>query len=145
MKNSNLNKISALAIGALASTSLTAGTQSIFESNDLGSGAELRTQLLSSPIVEAAEATSIELKCGKKTKEAKCGEKTKEAKCGEKTKEAKCGEKTKEAKCGEKTKEAKCGEGKCGEGKAKEAKCGEGKCGEGKAKESKCGEGKCGE
>lgn len=102
-----------------------------FEINPLGSGGELRSELVNQTINPDQNFTirNLEAKCGEsKSKEAKCGEKGK-------TKEAKCGE----SKCGEegKTKEAKCGESKCGEeGKSKEAKCGE----KGKSTEAKCGE-----
>jgi uncharacterized low-complexity protein len=111
MKNEN-KTTKTLAVIA-ASTMVIAGlsntaTAANFDFEDLGSGAELRSELINVP---SATANSLEL-----TIEAKCGEKTKEAKCGEKGK-------AKEAKCGEKgkAKEAKCGE----KGKAKEAKCGE--------------------
>lgn len=128
-ENKTTKTLTAIAASTLVIGGITgSATAANFDFEALGSGAELRSELIDVP---AATGNSLEL-----TIEAKCGEHT----CGEKekgkTKEAKCGEKgkAKEAKCGEKgkTKEAKCGE----KGKAKEAKCGE----KGKAKEAKCGE-----
>lgn len=129
-------KITGIAAGALAMTALnvnSANAAELVTFSNLGTGAELRSELISNAVsfVENGVANmNIEAKCGEKSKassktsttkgkEGKCGEKGKEGKCGEKGKEAKCGEKGKEAKCGEKGKEAKCGE------KGKEAKCGE--------------------
>ncbi|MCT4624557.1 MAG: hypothetical protein N4A46_13130 [Schleiferiaceae bacterium] len=102
----------------------------LFNYNDLGSGSEVRAQLLQS---ERAIDNAIELSCGEKTE----GKST-EHKCGE----GKCGEKAKKSSKEGKATESKCGEGKCGE-KGKESKKKSAK--EGKATESKCGEGKCGE
>lgn len=126
-------KITGIAAGALAITALNVNSSNaadLVTFNNLGSGAELRSELISSAVsfIENGVASmNIEAKCGEKSKtstatkgkEGKCGEKGKEGKCGEKGKEGKCGEKGKEGKCGEKGKEAKCGE------KGKEAKCGE--------------------
>ena len=122
-----------LVAAALISTSVANASTNAFAFDELGSGADVRTNLMETPAVNGFDH---ELKCGEKSKEAKCGEKAKEAKCGEKGKEAKCGE--------HKAKDAKCGEGKCGE-KGKEAKCGEHKAKDAKCGEGKCGEGKCGE
>lgn len=108
--------------------------------NTLGSGAEVRANLLNS----TSPASALELTCGAK----KEGEKTSEHKCGEgKCGEGKCGEK-KEAssttKSESKTAEHKCGEGKCGEGKCGEKKEAAKTKTESKTAEHKCGEGKCG-
>lgn len=124
----------ALATGAVLAGSL-ANVQAadLFSAEDLGTGAELRSELIvkNNPLVESTSFlnnSDIELKCG----EGKCGEK-KEAKAGKKegkSAEHKCGE----GKCGEKKAEKK-GEKKAEkktEGKSTEHKCGEGKCGEGK-------------
>lgn len=119
-----------LIAGALFSmTALSAApTSGLFDYNVMGSGAEVRTELLDN---ESSPKTNLELNCGEKEAPK---EKAKEAK-----KEA-----TKEAK----SKEAKCGEGKCGEEgkKAKKSeKKAEKKAKESKSKEAKCGEGKCGD
>ena len=95
--------------GAIMSlTSISANAATLTNYSSLGTGGQVRSELLSS----VSSFGNLELKCGEnKTKEAKCGEdKSKEAKCGEKTKKD---DKKKEGK----GKEAKCGEGKCGEGK----------------------------
>ncbi len=105
--------------GAIMSlTSISANAATLTNYSSLGTGGQVRSELLSS----VSSFGNLELKCGEnKTKESKCGE--------DKSKEAKCGEnKGKEAKCGEKSKK----DDKKKEGKGKEAKCGEGKCGEGK-------------
>lgn len=106
MENKNqIAKIAAVAAGALAAISFTtASAESLFQSADLGSGSELRSELLfgNNGFTTESSSNSIELKCGEKEKEGKCGEKEAEHKCGEKDKEGKCGE-------------GKCGEGKCGE------------------------------
>ncbi|GIV29844.1 MAG: hypothetical protein KatS3mg028_0910 [Bacteroidia bacterium] len=114
-----------LVIGAVAAVSVaTLGNiqakNSTIEANILGSGAEVRNELLSN---RGIAKMLNDLKCGENKSDAKT-DKTK-------GKEGKCGEKK------AKGKEGKCGEGKCGEKKAKgkEGKCGEGKCGEKKTKE----------
>lgn len=123
-----MNKQSKRSIGALITGtvmsgallgSVTANAAEMFDYDDLGSGAELRSDLL--------DASNT----GFNTLEAKCGE-------------GKCGDEKAEGK----TEDHKCGEGKCGdekaegsaeksEAKASDHKCGEGKCGEGKAAKSK--------
>ena len=97
---------SVIASAFIGLASLSANASSLTNYSTLGSGSEVRSELL-------------EQTCGAKdakTTDAKCGEKD------VKTKDAKCGGKAKEAKCGKK------------EGKGKEGKCGEGKCGAGKKK-----------
>ena len=97
---------SVIASAFIGLASLSANASSLTNYSTLGSGSEVRSELL-------------EQTCGAKdakTTDAKCG--VKDAK----TKDAKCGVKAKEAKCGKK------------EGKGKEGKCGEGKCGAGKKK-----------
>lgn len=135
-------KISALAtgtlmLGAFASGNATAADNQGFE--DLGSGAEMRSELLTNNNpVQFMNNREVELKCGEGT----CGEKSKEGKADKKAKasddkaaEHKCGE----GKCGEEKKADKKAEKKDKKAEATEDKAGEGKCGEGK-----CGEGKCG-
>jgi uncharacterized low-complexity protein len=104
----------------------------LFEYDDLGSGSELRQELI-------AKATSYDTE---RTFEMKCGE----GKCGETDKTDTKKAKTDQAES--KTKEAKCGEGKCGEDK-KESKADDSTKGaeksDGKTNEAKCGEGKCGD
>jgi uncharacterized low-complexity protein len=107
----------ASAILALSSPTANAATLSNFSS--LGSGAEVRSELLGNP---ASAINAFELKCSAKD------EKSKEATCGEK--KAKDG-KAKDGKCGEGKKDAKAKDGK-----AKDGKCGEGKCGD-KKKDAK--------
>ncbi len=131
-----------LVAGALLSVSALSAmpnSSSLFEYNALGSGAEVRTEILHT----AASPFNLEAKCGEKTT-TKAESKKAEAKCGEgKCGEGKCGgkdEKEKTKKAESKSKEMKCGEGKCG-GKDKKA---EAKKAESKSKEMKCGEGKCG-
>lgn len=100
--------------GAILGTA-SINTAQAFSFNDLGTGADVRAELLDNA---SNGVVGFDLKCGEgKAKDAKCGE----GKCGE----GKCGDKK------GKSKDAKCGEGKCGDkkGKSKDAKCGEGKCG----------------
>ena len=120
---------SIVAGSVLGLSTLNASATETFKYSELGSGGELRTELLQNSVTDFR---AIELNCGEKTTDSK----SKDAKCGE--------EKAKATKADSKSKDAKCGEGKCGETKAKaseskskDAKCGEGKCGEHKAKESK--------
>ena len=149
MENTLKNKAfqAALATGTvLLGSASVASAGNLFSFEDLGSGSELRSELIAknnpAAIGSFVNNSDLELKCG----EGKCGE----GKCGEAGKEGKKAKKAESTKAGE----HKCGEGKCGEGKcggeskeakkpAKEAKmkskAGEHKCGEGK-----CGEGKCG-
>ena len=132
MESKKVLKSTALATGTVLIGSL-ANVQAadLFSSEDLGSGAELRSELIvkNNPLVEASSFlnnSDIELKCG----EGKCGE-------------GKCGEKKAEKKAESKSAEHKCGEGKCGEKKS-ESKASEKSTKESKSSEHKCGEGKCG-
>jgi uncharacterized low-complexity protein len=110
-------KSASLIAGALLTTGLAATPSfgaDILAYNKLGSGAELRSQLLELNTHQSQEARTVkfaELKCG----EGKCGE----GKCGE-------GEKKADAKKGEKTEakatESKSAEGKSSKGEKKEAK-----------------------
>ena len=114
---------------------LQANAAELFNYNYLGSGSEVRSQLLQS---ERVIDNSIELSCGEKS-EKKAESKASEHKCGEEGKKAKS---TKAAAAEGKAVEHKCGEGKCGE-EGKKAEKSESKK-ESKATEHKCGEGKCG-
>lgn len=137
MKNKKTIKISALAAGSILVSAFSANAVSNQSFEDLGTGAELRSELLSNlnPI-KFFNNTEVELTCG----EGKCGDKAKDA---EKAKAAKT------EKPADKAGEHKCGEGKCGEKATDEkkeaapAKEGE-KAKDDKAGEHKCGEGKCG-
>ena len=130
-QNKNKKMISgSLILGSIVGLSgLQANASELFNYNDLGSGSEVRSQLLGS---ERALDNALELSCGEKsegkTSEQKCGEEGKKAKKKEgKATESKCGEEGSKAKSTEKSsskKESKATESKCGEGK-----CGEGKCG----------------
>jgi len=115
MKNSNKGLgaliTGTLMAGAILGTSA-ANANELFSYDDLGSGSELRADLL--------DASNT----GFKSPEAKCGEAKAEAKTESKSADHKCGE----AKAEMKSADSKAAEHKCGEGK-----CGEGKCGEAKA------------
>ncbi len=92
---------SVIASAIIGLSSLTANASTMTNYSALGTGGEVRAELLSAP---NSAFGSLELTCGAKTaskKEAK----GKEGKCGK-------GKKGK-------GKEGKCGEGKCGEGKKK--------------------------
>lgn len=154
----NTKRISVLATGTLLIGSLSAlantnDVSDIFRYNSLGSGAELRTELISRNINPNyfANTGNLEIAFADKTLEGKCGE----GKCGEKTKSTKASKKS--SKTQTKAAEHKCGEGKCGE-KVKSAKNQKTKTTKMKSKsskansqskksktsEGKCGEGKCG-
>lgn len=110
-----------LLVGALFSTA-TGTAANLFDFDHLGTGAELRANLLSSDVINTFSNKVDDLKCG----------------------EGKCGEKKTETKTEAKTKEAKCGDGKCGEKKETKKATKKTKKAESKTKEGKCGEGKCG-
>lgn len=127
-----------LVAGALLSVTALSATpnSSLFEYNALGSGAEVRTEILHN---HASPFNNLEAKCGEKSTK-KAEDKKAEAKCGEgKCGEGKCGDKKTEAtKADTINSETKAAtttttltkkEKKAAEAKAKEAKCGEGKCG----------------
>lgn len=103
---------------------LNASTVETFKYSELGSGGELRAELLQHAVTDIR---AIEMSCGEKSTDSK----SKDAKCGEKdAKATKADAKSKDAKCGEhkakasdsKSKDAKCGEGKCGEKKKDDGK-----------------------
>lgn len=137
MNTKKLKKSAALITGTLVagsfSVSANANQANLFEYDNLGSGAELRSELIE---MNSARYKTFEMKCGgeKSDKDSK----TSEANCGAEDKKAEKSDSTKKAK----NAEAKCGEGKCG-GDAKEAKKDTTKK-ESKAAQSKCGQGKCG-
>jgi len=123
-KKRNLIASAVAAASVVALSNINASNNSI-TFNTLGSGAEVRSEILSN---NGLFKLINDLKCGENRASTNIEKaKGKEGKCGE----GKCGEKK------AKGKEGKCGEGKCGEKKAKgkEGKCGEGKCGEKKTKE----------
>ena len=93
----------ASAIIGLASINAYASVLSNFST--LGSGAEVRTNLLSK---SASDVKTFDLKCGDSTK-------TKDSK----GKDGKCGDDKKKMEKDGKGKDGKCGEGKCGDGKKK--------------------------
>jgi len=133
-KEKKILKSASIVAGALLTTALVASPLSgmdILAYNDLGSGAEVRSQLIdmNSNQINSSDATTYkvgELKCGedgkKETKSAK-GEKANKAdvKSADSKKAAAASTTKADAKKAdvkeEKSKEAKCGEGKCGEGK----------------------------
>jgi len=113
---------SVIASAILALSSPTANATALSNFSSLGSGAEVRSELLGNP---ASAINAFELKCS--AKDAKDGD-AKDAKAKDgKAKDGKCGE----GKCGDKKKDAKAKDGK-----AKDGKCGEGKCGD-KKKDAK--------
>lgn len=135
MKNNKLKNLAAgtIMLSSLSLLSVDANAENLFNTEDLGTGSDLRSNILEANLNSPAFINAtIELKCGEGT----CGEGKKKAE-GEKA----------ETKAVEKTSEHKCGEGKCGEEK-KEMKKAEGEKAtpkaEGKTGEHKCGEGKCG-
>ncbi len=142
MNSKKLKKSAAIVTGTIIAGSFSvnaqAGDANLFEYDNLGSGAELRSELLQK---NSERYKTFEMKCGGKKAEASKKDKSSEAKCGE----GKCGadkkadakKKGKEAK----STEAKCGEGKCGGG---DKKADSTKKEESKAAQSKCGQGKCG-
>lgn len=121
-----MNKLSAVVTGTVMTGALLssgpAEASDLVQFDDLGSGAELRADLLDA---QNTGFKSPEAKCG----EGKCGEESKasEHKCGE----GKCGEskpaaESKGTKAAKETKESEA----AAESKPSEHKCGEGKCGE---------------
>jgi uncharacterized low-complexity protein len=113
---------SIVAGSVLGLSSINAANVETFKYSELGSGGELRAELLHNSVTDIR---AIEMNCGEKSTDSK----TKDAKCGEK-----------KAKATEsKTKDAKCGEGKCGEtkAKAKDAKATDAKATDTKDKEVK--------
>ncbi len=135
-KKMNFIKGTLVASALLSVTALSAtpNASSLFDYNALGSGAEVRSEILQN---DANPFNNFEAKCGEKSNEKAEGKKA-EAKCGE----GKCGE----GKCGEKKAEATKADAKKSDKKAAaKVKKGEKKTTtETKAKEAKCGEGKCG-
>lgn len=124
--NKRVIRTTAILTGAIVGSVGTVSATNLFETTDLGSGAELRSDLLSKNAATGLIDNSlVELKCGEGT-------------CGEKSEK-----KAKKSKEGE----HKCGEGKCGEGKSekKAKKAKSEKTTKTKSGEHKCGEGKCGE
>jgi uncharacterized low-complexity protein len=144
MNSKKLKNSAAIVTGTLLASTFSIEAQGVnthlFEYDNLGSGAELRSELLQ---MNSERYKTFEMKCGDKKTEVSKKNKSSEAKCGE----GKCGaDKKAEAKKKDKaTKsvEAKCGEGKCGSGD-KKADSTKKKKEESKAAQSKCGQGKCG-
>lgn len=120
----NLIKGTLVAGALLSITALSAApnSSSLFNYNALGSGAEVRSEILQNGNNNPLNV--FEANCGEKTT-AKEG-KTEEQKCGE----GKCGEGEKKAE----TKSAETTKAKATktetESKTEEGKCGEGKCGD---------------
>lgn len=137
MNSKKLKKSAAIVTGTIIagtfSVNAQAGGTNLFEYDNLGSGAELRSELLQK---NSERYKTFEMKCGDKKAEASKKDKSSEAKCGA-DKKADAKKKGNEAKSAE----AKCGEGKCGAG---DKKADSTKKEESKAAQSKCGQGKCG-
>lgn len=138
-----MEKKKTIQLSALATGTVLLGSFAVQPANatpafeDLGSGAELRSELLANnnPIA-FMNNREVELKCGEGT----CGEKSKDKKKDDKKAEA-TEDKATEAKCGEKgTQEDRdAAREKAEKRDAKKAKAADDKAGE-----HKCGEGKCG-
>lgn len=117
-KKSNFAKSSIVA-GSIVCAAMFSGNvlkaddAKLFSYDNLGSGSQVRTELLYS-----GGSLEFDAKCG----EGKCGE----GKCGGKKETEK--EENKKGK-NEKSEKSEKSEEKEQEGKSKEAKCGEGKCG----------------
>jgi len=111
-KRSNLKSAVLLTGAVVSGTALTFGAESIntnelLEYSSLGSGAELRTELLDINRISSKAIEKMNSETTVKFSELKCGE----GKCGEdKKEETKEGEKTEDSKTGE----SKCGENTCG-------------------------------
>ncbi len=136
-KSIKTNSVKSVVTGlVLSSCVFTLGPSNSFSFTDLGSGSEVRTNLMT----EVESSSDLLAQAAKQTKSTKSTEKTTKA-------ETKSEPKGKEGKCGE----GKCGEGKCGANKEKASKDTKADTStktktvkESKAKEGKCGEGKCG-
>lgn len=126
-----------LVAGALftVSSMSAATTSSLFDYDTMGSGSQVRSEILNSPSsssmnnynLTASDSKTLDASCGEnKTKDANCGANKKEAKKDMKKANVKKEGKMKDASCGEKA--AKADSTKT-ESKAKEGKCGEGTCG----------------
>lgn len=138
MKNTKKTIITgSLIAGAIfGTTALNASETILFRYSELGSGSEIRANLLNQTESDF-RAYLLELNCGEDTKKVADTTKTEN-----KTKDAKCGE----GKCGE-AKDAKAKDAKATDIKAAEVKDTDKKAAatkEGKSKDAKCGEGKCG-
>lgn len=117
-KRSNLKTavlISGAVVGgtALAFGAESVNTEKLLEYSSLGSGAELRTELLEINEISSKAIERMNSETTVKFSELKCGE----GKCGE----GKCGE---DKKKDEKKKDAKADESKAGESKCGESTCG---------------------
>jgi len=113
---------------------LNANATETFKYHELGSGGELRSELLNNT---SSDIIALELDCGEDTKNAKDSKdkntdaKSKDQKCGEGKAAVKTDKAADPKVAGvetEATKETK--DSKTSETKSKEAKCGEGKCGD---------------
>ncbi len=125
-KRSNLKSAVLLTTAVVGGTVLTFGAESLnsndlLEYSSLGSGAELRTELLDINSISSKAIDRMNSETTVKFSELKCGE----GKCGEDKKED-----TKETKKeGAKTEATKAEATKADESKTSESKCGENTCG----------------
>lgn len=117
MNSKKLKNSAAIVTGTLLASTFSIEAQGVnthlFEYDNLGSGAELRSELLQ---MNSERYKTFEMKCGDKKTEVSKKNKSSEAKCGE----GKCGAGDKKADSTKKKKE---------ESKAAQSKCGQGKCG----------------
>lgn len=139
MKNNKKSIITgALVAGALfGGMSLSAATTSLFQFEELGTGAQVRSQLLNQALAGNTGIT-LEMKCGASgttgtttpsTDAKKKDDKSSDAKCGDgKCGDGKCGDKKKTDTDAKKTTDVKK-DAKPADDKSKDGKCGDGKCG----------------
>lgn len=96
-KKKSIITSSLIASAIVACASFTTNAAEVFHYNNLGSGEEIRTNLLektgSNHRLELTCSTGSQSGTHKNKKEHKCGKKDKDGKCGE----GKCGDKKKEA------------------------------------------------
>jgi hypothetical protein len=126
---SNTKKSLQLAGLSLMATGMftTANASELFSVESIGSGFEIRSNIINNGFVDASSVNGIEAKCGEKSTTKSTSESKTETTKGKKV-ESKCGEKGKktESKCGEKGKAAKKGEEKSEKkGKKAESSCGQ--------------------
>ncbi|CAN5219218.1 hypothetical protein BH09BAC1_BH09BAC1_03990 [soil metagenome] len=133
MKNNKKSILAGtLVAGAiLGGISLTAQASNLFQFEELGNGAEVRSQLLNQALAGNTGIT-LEMKCGATG-----------------AKDSTTAPKPADVKKDGKSADGKCGDGKCGDDKKKDGtttgtKSGNDAKKDGKTKDGKCGDGKCG-
>ncbi len=105
-KRKNIIGASVITGAVLAVTGFAANAAGLFNYQHLGTGSEVRSNLL-------------DRKDNSRTLELACGAKSKTDSTAKKGQDGKCGEQKKTDSTAKKVKDAKCGEGKCGGTKKK--------------------------